>query len=169
MNLEPVAVYLSLGSNMGERQDNLNKAIDLLSQRMRMGPVSSVYETEPVGNTAQPLFLNLACQVFTRLAARDLLTLCQGIESRLGRARNTTNAPRPIDIDILFYGNQVINLQELTIPHPRMIERAFVLVPLTEIAPDLVHPANGKKVSELLKSLKSTEGVHKWEKKAKEG
>ena len=169
MSSELITVYLSLGSNLGDRQENLDKAIQLLSNRLRMGLVSSTYETEPVGNTEQPRVLNLACQVFTRLAAKDLLTLTKGFELMMGRARNTSNAPRPIDIDILFYGDQVIETEELTIPHPRLTERAFVLVPLAEIAPDLAHPINCKTVQELLNGLASTQGVAKWGKKAKEG
>ena len=169
MSSEMVAVYLSLGSNLGERQENLDKAIQLLSHRLRVGLVSSIYETAPVGNTEQPRFLNLACQVFTRLAAKDLLVLFKGFESMMGRARNTSNGPRPIDIDILFYGDQVIKTEDLVIPHPRLAERAFVLVPLAEIAPDLVHPVNGKTVRELLESVAGKEGVVKWERKAKEG
>lgn len=162
-------VYLSLGSNLGDRQENLNRAIQLLSQRLRMGLISSIYETEPVGVAEQPRFLNMASQVFTRLAAKDLLTLTKGIESMMGRASNTSNLPRPIDIDILFYGNEVIKTEELTIPHPRLAERAFVLVPLAEIAPDLVHPISGKSVRTLLGALASTQGVVKWEKVTKEG
>ena len=169
MSSEMVTVYLSLGSNLGERQENLDKAIQLLSHRLRLGQVSSIYETEPIGTTEQPRFLNLACQVFTRLAAKDLLVLAKGIESMMGRARNTSNAPRPIDIDILFCGNQVIETAELIIPHPRLTERAFVLVPLAEIAPELVHPANDKTVKEMLESVAGKEGVVKWERKAKEG
>jgi len=158
-------VYLSLGSNLGDREENLKKAIELLLHRLRVGLVSSVYETEPVGNTEQPKFLNSACQVFTRLAAKDLLVLTKGFESMLGRARNTSNAPRPIDIDILLYGDQVIKTADLVIPHPRLAERAFVLVPLAEIAPDLVHPGNGKTVKELLESVAGKEDVVKWESK----
>jgi 2-amino-4-hydroxy-6-hydroxymethyldihydropteridine diphosphokinase len=162
---EPVVVYLGLGSNMGNRQDNLDKALDFLSQRLRIGKVSSVYDTEPVGNPNQPRFLNLVCQAYTTLAPAGLLTLAKGIESKLGRVISQSNAPRPIDIDILLYGDQVIKTPELVIPHPRLAERAFVLVPLAEIAPDLRHPVMGKTVNELLQRLPQTQGVlkFKWE------
>jgi len=162
---EPVVVYLGLGSNMGNRQDNLGKALDFLSQRLRIGKVSSVYDTEPVGNPNQPRFLNLVCQAYTTLAPTGLLTLAKGIESKLGRVLSQSNAPRPIDIDILLYGDQVIETPELVIPHPRLAERAFVLVPLAEIDPDLRHPVIGKTVSELLQRLPQTQGVFKfnWE------
>ncbi|UCC91177.1 MAG: 2-amino-4-hydroxy-6-hydroxymethyldihydropteridine diphosphokinase [Dehalococcoidia bacterium] len=161
--MEPVVVYLGLGSNMGNRQDNLDRALDLLSQRLRVGKVSSVYDTEPVGNTNQPRFLNLVCQVYTMLAPKELLTLAKGIESKLGRVVGKSNAPRPIDIDILFYGDQVIDTPELVIPHPRLAERAFVLVPLAEIAPDLQHPVIGKTVKELLQGITEKQGVFKFE------
>lgn len=165
MTSEPVVVYLGLGSNMGNRQDNLGEALGFLSQRLRVEKVSSVYDTEPVGNTNQPRFLNLVCQVYTRLAPTELLTLAKGIESKLGRALSQSNAPRPIDIDILFYGDQVIETPELVIPHPRLAERAFVLVPLAEIAPDFRHPVIGKTVNELSQRLTEAQGVLKlnWE------
>ena len=160
---KPVTVYLGLGSNFGNRQDNMDRALDFLSQRLRVEKVSSVYETEPVGNINQPRFLNLVCQAYTRLAAMALLTLAKGIESKLGRTFNKSNTPRPIDIDILFYGEQVIETPELIIPHPRLTERAFVLIPLAEITPDLVHPVSGKIVKELLKEVRETQGVFRWE------
>ncbi len=161
---KPVIVYLGLGSNLGNRQDNLDRALDFLSQRLRVEKISSVYETEPIGNINQPRFLDLVCQAYTKLAPTELLTLAKSIESKLGRTFNKPNTPRPIDIDILFYGEQVIDTPELVIPHPRLTERAFVLIPLAEIAPDLVHPVGGKTVKELLKEVSETQGVFRWEK-----
>ena len=158
-----VTVYLGLGSNLGNRRENLDRALDLLSQRLRMGKVSSVYDTEPLGNIEQPRFLNLVCPIYTTLTPMGLLTLAKGIESKLGRVSSKPNTPRPIDIDILFYGDQVVETPELVIPHPRLAERAFVLVPLAEIAPGLVHPVSGKAVEELLREVRGIQGVFKWE------
>jgi len=159
---EAVTVYLSLGSNLGDRQENLDRALEYLSQRLRMGKVSSVYDTEPLGDSTQPRFLNLVCQVYTRLEPLALLTLVKGIESKLGRT-GKSGAARTIDIDILLYGDQVIETPKLVIPHPKMTERAFVLVPLDEIAPELVHPTSGKTIRELLGEITEKQGVLKLE------
>jgi len=159
---EAVMVHLGLGSNMGDRQENLDKALEFLSQRLRMGKVSSIYDTEPVGDTDQPRFLNLVCQAHTRLEPMALLALAKGIENKLGRV-GKSGAPRIIDIDILLYGEQVIETPELVIPHPKMTERAFVLVPLDEIAPDLAHPVSGKTIRELLQEITEKQGVFKLE------
>ena len=163
MKVEKVTAYLGLGSNMGNRQDNLERALDFLSQRLRIEKVSSIYDTEPVGDVNQPRFLNLVCQVYTSLTPMALLTLGKGIESKLGRVSGKSNAPRPIDIDVLFYDEQIIETPELVIPHPKLTERAFVLIPLAQIAPDLVHPVNSKTVRELLEGLTEVQGVFKLE------
>ena len=161
MNFSPVVAYLGLGSNMGYRQHNLDKALELLSQKLRVEKISSVYDTEPIGNINQPHFLNLVCQIYTRLAPPELLALAKSIESKLGRTFDKYDAPRPIDIDILFYDDLVIETPKLVIPHPRLAERAFVLVPLDEITPGLVHPVAGKTIKELLGEVTEVQGVLK--------
>jgi 2-amino-4-hydroxy-6-hydroxymethyldihydropteridine diphosphokinase len=154
----PVTVFLGLGSNLGDRQNNLNLAIDFLKERIKIEKASPVYDTAPVGNTNQPRFLNMVLQISTRLPANTLLFMVKGIEAKLGRVPIDT--PRPIDIDILFYDDQVINTPpQLIIPHPRLAERAFVLMPLADIAPDFIHPVSKKTVRQMLTEVEGKEGV----------
>ncbi len=155
-------VYLGLGSNLEDRKRNLGMAVELLKQRLRIGAVSSVYDTDPIGDITQPRFLNMACQAFTSLPPDILLALVKGIEFKLGRPASI-GGPRPIDIDILLYGNLVMDTPNLVIPHPRMAERAFILIPLAEIAPGVVHPVKQRTVKELLEGLKEKQGVFQWE------
>ena len=154
----PVTVFLGLGSNLGDRQNNLNLAIDFLKERIKIEKASPVYDTAPVGNINQPRFLNMVLQISTRLPANTLLFMVKGIEAKLGRVPIDT--PRPIDIDILFYDDQVINTPpQLIIPHPRLAERAFVLMPLADIAPDFIHPVSKKTVRQMLSEVEGKEGV----------
>jgi len=156
-------VYLGLGSNLGDREKNLSWALALLSQQAKLAIISSIYETDPVGYSQQPLFLNMACQATTRDKPLKLLEKIKAIEWNMGRRESFRNAPRIIDIDILLYGDIILHSPELTIPHPKMTERAFVLFPLEEIAPDLVHPGTHKTIEELTKQA-NHQGIHKWHK-----
>ena len=158
---EPVTAYLGLGSNLGSREDNLSRALALLAAKVKLEAISSVYETEPVGYKEQPLFLNLVCRIATVLSPEELLHLAKEIEVGMGRVASFVNAPRPIDIDILVYGNRSIETQELTVPHPRLKDRAFVLIPLAEIAPDLVVPGLRKSIARLATEVEGLEGVRK--------
>ncbi|WP_236022924.1 2-amino-4-hydroxy-6-hydroxymethyldihydropteridine diphosphokinase [Dictyobacter formicarum] len=147
------SVYLALGSNLGDRQAQLKEALQKLRQVVDIQLVSSVYETEPVGYLDQPRFFNIVCQGYTNLAAQELLQWAKDIERQLGRQTVIRNGPRPVDIDILLYDTLVYTGDNLIIPHPRMHERAFVLVPLVEIAPEVRDPLSGKTAQELLQGI----------------
>lgn len=159
----PVAthtVYLALGANIGDRRGNLAAALQRLREIMELDLVSSIYETDPVGYTDQPRFLNIVCCGKTWLDAENLLKYAKEVEAAIGRKPSFRNGPRPIDIDILFYDATQIEQEHLTIPHPRLRERAFVLAPLAEIAPEVLDPVSGKNAQELLAAV-SQEGVTK--------
>ncbi|HMB21250.1 MAG TPA: 2-amino-4-hydroxy-6-hydroxymethyldihydropteridine diphosphokinase [Anaerolineales bacterium] len=154
-------VYLALGSNLGDRLANLKEAIASLTPQMDVKAKSPVYETPPWGVTDQPKFLNQVIRVKTYLQPEPLLKHLKRLEVALGRKESVPNGPRLIDLDILFYDDLVMYSAALTIPHPRLQERAFVLVPLMELDPELVHPVNRKTVREMLTAC-SAEGIEKF-------
>jgi 2-amino-4-hydroxy-6-hydroxymethyldihydropteridine diphosphokinase len=146
-------IYLSLGSNVGDRGQNLRAAIDALpAAGVRVLQVSPVYETEPVDYRDQGWFLNQVLEAETALFPMQLLARTQRIERDLGRVRTLPKGPRTIDLDILFYGTAVVKTARLEIPHPRIAERRFVLAPLADLAPDLRHPVTRRSVREMLQT-----------------
>jgi 2-amino-4-hydroxy-6-hydroxymethyldihydropteridine diphosphokinase len=158
--------YLSVGSNMGDREGLLKRAIDLLHEfpEILIENISSIYETDPVGFTDQPLFLNLAIKLKTTLSPQALLSKMQEVESKLDRKRIQKWGPRTIDLDILLYNSVSIQTDMLEIPHPRMLERAFVLIPLSEIASDDVYPDQTISLHQVLCEQRDKEGVRIWKK-----
>ena len=149
----PNLVYLSLGSNLGDRQVQLQDALAKLAAVGRVVATSSFYETEPVEFTQQPWFLNCAIALETNKTPEQLMAAILRIEEEMGRRRVQKKGPRAIDIDILLFDDTIVDSEELTIPHPTMHERRFVLEPLAEIAPELLHPVLKKTIRELLDSL----------------
>jgi 2-amino-4-hydroxy-6-hydroxymethyldihydropteridine diphosphokinase len=150
-------VYLGLGSNLGNRARNIYEALRRLRSNVRLDRISSLYETEPVGLTDQPWFLNLVCLGQTALQPEALLVVVKGIERDMGRKEGIRFGPRVIDIDILFYDDLVMRTERLEIPHPRLHQRGFVLIPLMELAPDLVHPVLEDNVREIVQKAASLE------------
>ncbi|MGB8582380.1 MAG: 2-amino-4-hydroxy-6-hydroxymethyldihydropteridine diphosphokinase [Candidatus Sulfotelmatobacter sp.] len=153
--------YLSLGSNLGNREAYLQEATRRLTAVGRVTTVSSFYETEPVEVTEQPWFLNCAVALETALRPQELMTAILGIEKAMGRQRVQKKGPRVIDIDILLFGSEILDSAEVTIPHPAMHERRFVLEPLAEIAPEVRHPVLNKTIRELRDALPSGSIVRK--------
>jgi 2-amino-4-hydroxy-6-hydroxymethyldihydropteridine pyrophosphokinase len=157
--------YIALGSNIEPRENYLLKALEMLRQekKIRIVQVSSIYETAPVGYTKQGDFLNMVAEIETGLSPEQLLDFCLNVEKQLGRKRTIRFGPRTIDLDLLLYGDVVMESERLTIPHPRMAERGFVLIPLAEIAPDLDIPLFGP-LSGLVRKLSAEQKkVKRWE------
>lgn len=149
------SVYIGLGSNLGHREGYLRSAIEALCDlsQGRIEATSSIYETPPVGVTDQPDFLNAVVKVETPLSPREVLSICQRIEEHLGRIRTRRWGPRTIDLDLLLYEDRVVHEEDLILPHPRMAERIFVLVPLLEIEPCWIHPIEQRTGKELLRRI----------------
>jgi len=158
------SIYLSLGSNLGDRKANLEMALQQLqAEETMVQQQSSIYETEPVERVDQPHFLNLVCRIESRLNPEALLELCHRIENRMGRVRQEPKGPRNIDIDILFYGRLILELPLLKIPHPALRRRRFVLTPLEEIAPEFSDPVTGKSIHQLRSECTDRSSVVVWD------
>jgi len=148
-------VFVALGSNVGDREYYVSKAIELLGGESEISIIkqSTMLETEPVGPINQGMFLNAVIEITTALSPKALLRVCLKIEEKLGRVRTKRWGPRTIDLDIVLFGNKIIHMPNLTIPHPELMNRSFVLVPLVEIAPDAVHPVTSCTAAEMLDSM----------------
>jgi 2-amino-4-hydroxy-6-hydroxymethyldihydropteridine diphosphokinase len=151
-------VYLALGSNVGDSEANIGKAVELLAENISDIRLAPLYKTKPVGYTDQPDFVNTALSGQTGLSADELLKFVKSVEKEVGRIQRFRWGPREIDIDIIFYGKTVLETQQFTLPHPRFRERDFVLRPLCDLDPDFTDPVSGKTVAELLSALDPSGG-----------
>jgi 2-amino-4-hydroxy-6-hydroxymethyldihydropteridine diphosphokinase len=157
----PELAYLSLGSNLGDRAAHLRLAIERLAEAGEVKTVSSLYETEPVEFRAQPWFLNCVVALETGKQPRELLQIALAIEESMGRQRSREKGPRTVDIDVLLFGDRVIDETGMRIPHPVMQQRRFVLEPLAEIAPEIRHPVLKKTARELLSAMPTGQSVRR--------
>ena len=153
--------YIGVGTNIGNKNKNIKKAISLLEEKAKSVKISPVYETEPVGYKKQEWFLNCCAKIKTELSPLNLLRFLKSIERIMRRKKMVRFGPRIIDLDILFYNNKIINKRNLVIPHPRLHERLFVLEPLSKIAPGFVHPKLKKNILELRNKLKKRKNIEK--------
>lgn len=154
-------VFLSLGSNIGDRGANLREALARLRKIFKVRAVSSIYETAPIEFTAQPDFYNLVVSIETEKTAEEVLQEILRAEQAMGRVRLQDKGPRTIDIDILLFGDQVVDSEHLTVPHPAMHQRLFVLAPLAEIAPEVKHPILHKSARQLLEGFTGNQGIRR--------
>lgn len=159
--------YLSIGSNMGNRLETFHKALQLLNEneKITIKDMSSIYETDPVGYTNQACFLNAVIKISTSLKSEELLQACLLVESELGRKREMRWGPRTLDLDILLYNQENIETESLIVPHPRMQERAFVIIPLLELDPVIKLPNVNAALDDILKQIPDKEGVRLWKQK----
>ena len=159
-------IFLGLGSNVGDREDYLRKAISILGDRedIQLNRISSIYETEPWGKTNQDFFLNQVAEIETELDPWELMAICQEIEKSLGREKNEKWGPRIIDIDLLLFGEQIVDEENLQVPHPRLSERWFVLIPLNEVASLMMIPGSGQTVQEALERCSDQGSVRLYKK-----
>ena len=153
--------YIALGSNLGDRVENCKRAVEFCLEFLEIVSTSSFYETEPLGFEEQPFFINAVVKATTPLDPGSLLAKLLAIENAMGRERRQENGPRTIDLDILFYGNHIVKRPHLTIPHPRAHIRRFILEPLCEIEPGMIHPVFGETVAVLLRELEDDKSVRK--------
>jgi 2-amino-4-hydroxy-6-hydroxymethyldihydropteridine diphosphokinase len=153
VNIDMPIIYIALGTNLGDRLMNLEAAIGAMQPAVHILAQSPIYQTEPWGHTEQPAFLNQVVRAETDLSPYDLLAYLKGVETTMGRTPTFRYGPRLIDLDILLYGDLVIDTPDLIVPHPHLPERAFVLVPLADLAPGFVHPKLKKTISVLLESI----------------
>ncbi|OCA88442.1 2-amino-4-hydroxy-6-hydroxymethyldihydropteridine diphosphokinase [Bacillus sp. FJAT-27986] len=164
-------VYIGLGTNVGDRESNLKDAISELAAvpEIEIISLSSIYETNPVGYLEQGKFLNMVVCINTTFDAQTLLVTCMKIEQNLGRKREIRWGPRTIDLDILLYNQENIVTKNLIVPHPRMLDRAFVVIPLVEIDKDIILPNMEKPIREIMDDIPEKEGVQIWKRKNGEG
>lgn len=155
-------VFISLGSNIGNRLDYLQRAVHLLQQvdKINVVKLSSIYETDPVGYEEQAAFLNMVVEIETLLTPHEVLKKCNQIEAKLGRTRDIRWGPRTVDLDILLYNEENMKTEDLIIPHPRMMERGFVLIPLVELQANLIDPQSKQLIADAAQVQK--EGIHLW-------
>jgi 2-amino-4-hydroxy-6-hydroxymethyldihydropteridine diphosphokinase len=156
---EAVTAYIGLGANLGDRAATLREAVHRLGELGTVTGVSSLYETDPVGYQEQPSFLNAVVALQTTLDASSLIRALLAAEASLGRTRSFRNAPRTLDLDLLLLGDTVVATDDVQVPHPRLHERAFVLAPLAELAPDAMHPVLHRSMRQLYDALDSRDGV----------